>query len=264
MTAAGSTPVGPARAARRPDIVAHRGASAEAPENTLAAFRRALEIGVDGVELDAHLTADGVPVVMHDPLLERTTDGHGLVKDLDLAALRRLDAGRRFGERFAGERIPTLAEALDVLARVRVIIEIKNGPLYYPAIASRILGVVAEIGHPAVTISSFDHHVLREVGTAAPDVPTAVLYAARPIDPVRMARDAGARVLHPNWAYVTPDVVALAHAAGLRVEAWTVDELVHLRHILATGVDGVMTNRPERLRAVLAEVGHPLPQPIRP
>ena len=262
MTSAGSTPIG--HAARRPDIIAHRGASAEAPENTLAAFRRALQIGVDGVELDTHLTADGVPVVIHDPLLERTTDGAGLVNDLDLAALRRLDAGRRFGEGFAGERIPTLAEALEMLRRVRVIIEIKNGPLYYPAIASRVLTTVAEIGHPAVTLSSFDHHVLLGVRGAAPELPTAVLYAARPIDPVRMAHEAGAGALHPNWAYVTPDVVASAHAAGLRVETWTVDEPDHLRHILATGVDGVMTNRPERMRAILAEFGHALPQPFSP
>jgi glycerophosphoryl diester phosphodiesterase len=249
--------------AARLHVIAHRGASAEAPENTLVAFRRALEIGVDGVELDAHLSADGVPVVIHDPLLERTTDGHGLVKDQPLAALRRLDAGRRFDERFAGERIPTLAEALEALRGVRVIVEIKNGPLYYPGIASRVLAAIAEVGHPSVTISSFDHPVLLEVKAAAPQVPTAVLYAARPIDPVRLARDAGAALLHPNWAYVTGEMVGQAHAAGLRVETWTVDEPAHLRHVIATGVDGVMTNHPDRLRAVLAELGRPLPEPIR-
>lgn len=246
----------------RPQVIAHRGASAEAPENTLAAFRRALAIGVDGVELDAHLSADGVPVVIHDPLLERTTDGHGLVRDHPLAALRRLDAGRRFAEQFAGERIPTLAEALDALRRVRVIVEIKNGPVYYPAIAARVLAAVAEAGHRAVTISSFDHHVLLEVRAAAPQVPRAVLYAARPIDPVRMARDAGAALLHPHWAYVTREMVGQAQAAGLRVETWTVDEPAHLRHVIATGVDGVMTNHPDRLRAALAELGRPLPEPI--
>jgi len=249
-------------AARPPQVIAHRGASAQAPENTLAAFRRALEIGVDGVELDVHLSADGVPVVIHDPLLERTTDGRGLVKDLDLAALRRLDAGRRFAERFAGEGIPTLTEALDTLQQVRVIIEIKNGPLYYPEIARRVVGAIREVGHGAVTISSFDHPVLLEVRAAGPHLDTAVLYAARPVDPVRMARDARATILHPHWAYVTSDLVVAARAAGLRVETWTVDEPAYLRHVVATGVHGVMSNQPDRLRAVLAELGYPLPQAI--
>ncbi len=254
---AGTTP--PARA---PQVIAHRGASAEAPENTLAAFRRALEIGVDGVELDVHLSADGVPVVIHDPLLERTTDGRGLVKDLDLTGLRRLDAGRRFAERFAGERIPTLIEALDVLRRVRVIIEIKNGPLYYPGIATPVVAAIREAGHGAVTISSFDHPVLLEVRAAAPELGTAVLYSARPVDPVRMARDAEATILHPHWVYLTADLVEAAHGAGLRVETWTVDEPAHLRHVVAAGADGVMSNHPDRLRAVLAELGYPQPRAI--
>lgn len=249
----------PARAAV-PQVIAHRGASAEAPENTLAAFRRALEIGVDGVELDAHLSADGEPVVIHDPLLGRTAAGSGLVKDHTLAALRRLDAGRWFGERFAGECIPTLAQALESLRTVRVIVEIKNGPIFYPEIAARVVSVVRASGHAAVTISSFDHPVLLEIKTAAPDLDTAVLYMARPIDPVRLARDAGAAILHPHWAYVTLDLVAAAHAAGLRVETWTVDEPAHLAHIVGIGVDGVITNHPDRLRAVLAAAGR-LPPP---
>jgi glycerophosphoryl diester phosphodiesterase len=105
----------------RPQIIAHRGASGEAPENTLAAFRRALAIGVDAVELDVHLSADGEPVIIHDPVLARTTDGSGLVSEHTTAALRRLDAGRWFAKPFAGERIPSLAEALDVLRPVGVL-----------------------------------------------------------------------------------------------------------------------------------------------
>ncbi len=252
----------PARAAV-PQVIAHRGASAEAPENTLAAFRRALEIGVDGVELDAHLSADGEPVVIHDPRLGRTAAGSGMVKDHTLAQLQGLDAGRWFGERFAGERIPTLAEALETLRPVRVIVEIKNGPIFYPEIAERVVNIVRASGHGAVTISSFDHPVLRDVKASAPDISTAVLYTARPVDPVRLARDAGATILHPNWVYVTPDLIAAAHAAGLRVETWTVDEPAHLAHILGTGVDGVMTNHPERLRAILVDRGLPLPSPVR-
>jgi glycerophosphoryl diester phosphodiesterase len=236
---------------RRVAVIAHRGASGETPENTLAAFRRALEIGVDGVELDVHLSADGEPVVIHDPRLERTTTGTGLVKDATIAALRRLDAGRWFGEAFAGVRMPTLAEALDVLRAVRVVVEIKNGPIYYAGIAERVIAVIGAGGHERVTVSSFDHHVLRDVRRAAAHLDTAILYSARPIDPIRLARDAGATVLHPHWPFLTPDLVDAVRAAGLRVEAWTVDDPVHLAHVIAMEPDGIMTNFPARLRALL-------------
>jgi glycerophosphoryl diester phosphodiesterase len=237
----------------RPAVIGHRGASGETPENTLAAFRRALELGVDGVELDVHLSADGVPVVIHDPLLERTTNGRGPVGVQPLAALRSLDAGRWFGDRYAGERIPTLEDALDVLRGTRVIIEVKNGPVYYPEIAQRVASVARASGHGRLTVSSFDHPVLLEVRRAAAELETAVLFAARPVDPVRLAADAGARVLHPQWAFATPDVVAAGHAAGLRVEAWTVDDPVHMRRVMEAGVDGIMTNVPARLLALLEE-----------
>lgn len=235
----------------RPQVVAHRGASGEAPENTLAAFRRALEMGVDAVELDVHLCADGEPVVIHDSLLDRTTGAKELVKDLPLDALRRLDAGRWFGERFAGERIPTLAEALDLLRPVRVIVEIKNGPIFYPGIAGLVADLVRVAGHRAVTVSSFDHPVLLDVKAHAPELETAVLYFARPLDPVRLARDVGAGVLQPHWTYLTPDAVSGAHAAGLRVETWVVDEPAHLAHVIGLGVDGVITNHPDRLLGLL-------------
>jgi glycerophosphoryl diester phosphodiesterase len=236
-----------------PSVIAHRGVSGEAPENTAAAFRLALETGVDGVELDVHLSSDGVPVVLHDPFLERTTSGRGLVAQQSLAALKRLDAGRWFGERFAGERIPTLDEALDLLKHVRVIIEIKNNPVAYPGIPARVAAVVRESGHPSITVSSFDHPVLLEVRTVAPQIPTAVLFSARPVDPVAIARAARASLLHPQWVYVTREMVAGAHAAGLRLETWTLDDPAQMKHILAIGPDGIMSNHPARLKALLAQ-----------
>jgi len=250
-----------ASARRAPRIIAHRGASAEAPENTAAAFRLALAAGVDGVELDVRLSSDGVPVVIHDHLLERTTDGRGPVGALSLAELRDLDAGRWFAQEFAGQRIPTLDEALALLRPVRVIVEVKRGPLPSPGIAGRVAAVISESGHPAVTVSSFDHPLLLEVREHLPQVRTAVLYVARPVDPLRMALDAGAALLHPHWSLLSPDVVDAAHAAGLEVETWVVDEPEEMARIVAMGVDGVMTNHPRRLRTVLARMGFPLPSP---
>lgn len=238
----------------RPQVIGHRGASAEAPENTLAAFRRALAIGADAVELDVHLSADAEPVVIHDHVLGRTTDGRGLVGSHPLSALRHLDAGRWFGEAFAGERIPTLVEALDVLRSVRVIVELKNGPVRYPRIAERVAAVIRSSGHQTVTISSFDHPLLREVKTVGPPLETAVLYSARPLHPLRLAEDVGAGMLHPFWQYLTPDAVAAAHEAGLRVETWVVDERDDLVRVVGMGVDGVMTSHLERLRTLLIEL----------
>lgn len=238
-----------------PQVIGHRGASSEAPENTLAAFRRALQIGVDAVELDVHLSSDGEPVVLHDPLLERTTDGSGLVGGKTLDELRRLDAGRWFGEEFAGERIPSLGEALDLLRSVRVIVELKSGPIFYPSMASRVVAAVQEAGHQRVTVSSFDHPLLLEVRSQASDLPTAVLYVGRPVNPLRMAEEAGAGLLHLHWAYLTPELVAAARAAGFGVEVWTVDEPAHLLHVLRMKPDGIMTNHPARLRALLAQGG---------
>ncbi len=236
-------------------VVAHRGASGDAPENTLAAFRRALEMGVDAVELDVHLTRDGEPVVIHDHVLDRTTDGSGLVRDQTLAAVRHLDAGRWFGERFAGERVPTLAEALDLLRPVRVIVEVKNGPIYYPGIAARVAAEVRAAGHDGVTVSSFDHPVLLELKPGAPELRTAVLFVGRLVNPVGVARDARADALHVHWAFLTPELVASAHAAGLCVEAWTVDDPAHMNLVLDVAPDGVMTNYPDRLRGVMEARG---------
>lgn len=244
-----------------PQIIAHRGASAEAPENTLAAYRRALAIGVHGVELDVHLTADGEPVIIHDHMLDRTTDGHGPVGARTLTELRALDAGRWFGGSFAGERMPTLAEALDVLQAVRVIVEIKTGLVRYPGIAPRVGGVIRASAHGHVTVSSFDHPVLVEIKGVLPELETAVLYVARPVNAPRLARDAGATILHPHWSLLTPDVVSIAHAAELRVETWVVDEPADQTRVIAMGVDAVMTNHPRRLRETFTALQLPLPSP---
>jgi glycerophosphoryl diester phosphodiesterase len=192
-------------------------------------------------------------------VLDRTTDGHGPVGARTLAELRGLDAGRWFGERFAGERMPTLAEALDVLAAVRVIVEIKTGLVRYPGITPRVAAVIRASAHPHVTVSSFDHPVLLEIKGVLPELETAVLYVARPVDAVRLAHDAGATILHPEWSLLTPDVVSLAHAAGLDVETWVVDDVADQARVIAMGVDAVMTNYPRRLRDTLAKLQLPLP-----
>jgi len=233
--------------------VGHRGARGHAPENTFASFKRGLELGASVVETDVHISRDGEVVVIHDHTVDRTTNGKGYVKDMTVAELKRLDAGAAFDAAFdaagtyAGERIPTLAELLEwAKPRVPLAIEIKNGPLYYPGLAAKVIGLLRryDMLKQAILIS-FDHFVLREARIIDPEVTTGILYAGRLVDPIHAAREAGAAALHPQWAYVTPDLVEVAHAAGLAVSPWCPNDVETLRWLDQMGVDSIGTDYPD-------------------
>jgi glycerophosphoryl diester phosphodiesterase len=236
------------RAAGAPLLrVGHRGAKGHAPENTLASFDRAVELGVNAVETDVHLSRDGEVMLIHDHTVDRTTDGHGYVKDMTAAELKTLDAGGWYGPEFAGQRILTLAELLAwAKGRVGVAIEIKNGPIYYPGIAEKVVRLVRQhdMARQALLLS-FDHLVLREAKMIAPEIAAGILYVGRLVDPVAAARAAGADAIHPQWAFVTPDLVQAAHAAGLAVSPWCPNDLPTLRRLSEMGVDSVGTDYPE-------------------
>jgi glycerophosphoryl diester phosphodiesterase len=236
------------RAAGAPLLrVGHRGAKGHAPENTLASFNRAVELGVNAVETDVHLSRDGEVMLIHDHTVDRTTDGHGYVKDMTAAELKMLDAGGWYGPEFAGQRILTLAELLAwAKGRVGVAIEIKNGPIYYPGIAEKVVRLVRQhdMARQALLLS-FDHLVLREARMIAPEIAAGILYVGRLVDPVAAARAAGADAIHPQWAFVTPDLVQAAHAAGLAVSPWCPNDLPTLRRLSEMGVDSVGTDYPE-------------------
>ena len=227
--------------------VGHRGARGHAPENTMASFALGADMGVDAVETDVQLSKDGEVVLIHDHTVDRTTDGRGFVRDMTLAELRRLDAGSWYDPGFAGERIPTLAELLVWAGdRVGVAIEIKNGPIYYPGIAEKTVRLVRQQGmERRVILISFDHLVLREAKTIAPEIATGILYVGGLVDPVGAARAALADSLNPNWAHITPELVRAAHAAGLAISAWNPDDLATLRMLSDMGVDSAGTDYPE-------------------
>lgn len=236
----------------RPLVVAHRGASGHAPENTIASFELAIEMGADAIECDVHLSRDGQLFVLHDFTVDRTTNGHGLVAQTPSADLHRLDAGSWFGEQFAGQRLPTLAQVLDLArGRARVAIELKQGPVYYPGIEQALAGAIHYAGMAEeVLVISFDHHALLRLREISPEIATGVLYAARPIDAVELARAADAQVLEPQWSMVTAEDVERAHRAGLLVVPWAVDDPAEMSAVLALGVDGLATNYPDRLLAI--------------
>ncbi|HEV8340522.1 MAG TPA: glycerophosphodiester phosphodiesterase family protein [bacterium] len=241
------------RGAPRPLIVAHRGASRAAPENTLAAFRTAVDLGADGVEFDVQRTADGALVVFHDATLERTTNGRGPLRETRLADLKALDAGGWFSASSAGERIPTLEETIAVLpAPVRVFVELKQGPVFDEGI---VAALADGLRHADVTgrceVSSFDHPSLKRFTAASPDVPTGILFSARLIDPVAAATLAGAAALHPEWDLIAPDLVPLAHSHGLAVVGWTVNAADQMERLAAMEVDAIITDLPDLARRVL-------------
>jgi len=223
-------------------VVGHRGAMGYCPENTLASFERGIELGADWIELDVHLSRDGELIVIHDETLDRTTNGHGYIKDHTLAELRTLDAGD-------GEHIPTLDEVLSwASARgVTLDIEIKNAPLYYDGIEASVVRLLdAHQMTDQVVVISFDHHAVARVKALEPDIMTGVLYAARPVDCVALAKQANADAVLPQHAFVTREDVERVHDAGMYVAPWTADEASLVESLMAKGVDAIATNYPDR------------------
>lgn len=253
--------------------VAHRGASAYAPENTMEAFALAVEQGADVIELDAHLTRDGEVVVMHDDRVDRTTSGAGEVRALSLTELRTLDAGGWFGPQWRGARVPTLAEVLERFARlVWVDIEIKAGvradwsagairedSAASVDVARRVLEVAGRHGAlDRIVVSSFGAHALAWVREGFPQVATQYSVLSMDIaDDCAAAAAAGFDVISPQVYAATEKNVERAHAAALAVYVYAgpdADEAL-LARLLAIGVDAVKTSRPDALRALLASRG---------
>ena len=232
--------------------IGHRGASAECPENTLASFARAVELGVGMIECDLQLTADGHVVVFHDWTLERTTNGSGVVCELPLAAIRRLDAGSWRDTRFAGERVPTLDETLDLVlpgAQLNLELKCRGSRAQARALAEASVAAVAARGaFGQIVFSSFDGTCLEELRAVSAEARIGVLWDAPPF-PKAFARATrlGAAALHPRASTVTPELVREAHAGGLLVYVWTVNPVDEIVRLVRLGVDGVISDHPTRL-----------------
>ncbi|MDR7486930.1 MAG: glycerophosphodiester phosphodiesterase family protein [Armatimonadota bacterium] len=267
-----ATPSGLARALTV-DVHAHRGGAGLAPENTLAAFRNAIALGADVLELDLHVSRDGELIVIHDPTVSRTTDGRGYVREMTVAELKRLDAGARFDPRFAGERIPTLGEVLALVTtsappHVRLNIETKYpSPGQYPPpppdFETKILHQVRAAGlRHRVIVQSFHYPSILTVKAIDPTVRTAALRAPRDpaSDPVAVVREARADLWAPQAGQVTVDVVEALHRAGVPVVPWTVNAPAEMERLLEAGIgrlpgDGIITDYPDRLLQVLRARG---------
>lgn len=235
-----------------PFIIAHRGDSDSRPENTLAAFAGALEVGADLVEFDVQLSKDGHVVVIHDPSVDRTTDGRGNVREMTLADLRALKAGypRRFGDAFAGERVPTLADALGMLrGRARVMIEIKSDAVTDDSdggIEARALAEVRRAGlEKDVAVISFDRRALVRCRQHAPEITRGHLfYRSEPAEVVAGALEVACDLVMPEKGMLSEALRDRVREAGLKLATWVVDDPEELRALARFDLYGVASNRP--------------------
>lgn len=245
--------------------VAHRGASGLAPENTMAAFEKAVELEADAIELDLHVSHDGELVIIHDDTLDRTTDSQGPVHTRSLNELKQLDAGRWFSERYAGQRIPTLAEVLDRFAgKVPLALEIKAGSAFFRGIEKRVVSVLREYQVISqVAVASFDHHALLRLKELEPSLRTAALLVGRPVSMPVIAEACKADTMALECSLITKTEVDACRAAGLQLVVWVVNEPARMRYFIDLGVDGIITDRPDLLRHAMAERGESRPSLTR-
>ena len=229
--------------------IAHRGASGNFPENTVCAFRAAIDAGAEMCELDVQLSRDGAIVVIHDETVERTTDGKGEVAELTLEELKRLDAGAKFkGGAVKGERIPTLDEVFSATSgKCGLNIELKAGGLEHQV--AQIMQARNALADSIV--SSFDWEYLKNIQQLHFNIRVGLLAEEKPVDLMMNAVAMRAHSINPRWDMVTSDLCKAAHERGLKVYTWTVDADARMRALIACGVDGIMTNYSERLRKVV-------------
>lgn len=231
-----------------PLAIAHRGQRATLPEQTLEAYGGAIEAGCEAIECDVQRTRDGRLVMLHDLTVDRTTNGHGAVADLDFDDLRRLDAGSWFDARFAGARVPTLDETIDLAlaAGIPLCIEIKGTAADAPGTAEAVARVLRDRGLlDRMFVSSFDHDALAAAVRVAPGIllaPERLPEAGPPdaTEAVRQATALGAAVLQHRWEDLTTEVVDAVHDAGVAVWSWPIDTDESIARSVAVGVDAII------------------------
>jgi glycerophosphoryl diester phosphodiesterase len=228
--------------------IAHRGASGYAPENTLAAFRRAIALGVSFIETDLHLTRDAHFVALHDESVNRTTTGQGPIQTMTLAEVRRLDAGSWFGSEFMGERVPTLLEILEFARKNDVVFYLELKPNGFWGGEHALISALRDAGQIArVVIISFDPGILEGLRRFEPTLMTGLLFDHQTEDAFAQTLAIGARQIAMRGDLVTPNFLREAHQRDLQVVCWTVNNPAHMRLLASAGVDGIMSDYPDRL-----------------
>lgn len=231
-------------------IFAHRGFSGKYPENTMLAFEKAVEIGVDGIELDVHLTKDNELVIIHDEDIKRTCDGEGLVKDMTLEELRKFDASATFRGVYGVCPIPTLREYFELVKDTDIItnIELKTGVYEYPTIEKRTVELIKEFGlEDRIIFSSFNHFTVKRCEEIAPEIKRGFLTGDWLYDFGKYTAERNVQCCHPWHITLSQAVVDEMHAAGREINTWTVNEYEDIERLAAMGVDSLIGNFPDRM-----------------
>ncbi len=246
--------------------IAHRGASSVAPENTIVAFRKAIELRANALECDVHLTKDGYLVLLHDDQVNRTTNGSGSVNEMNLAEVKALDAGSWFGKEFAGERIPTLEELILLDTTVILIVEPKHGSDTYPGIEQKIVELVRKHRAEERTIlKSFEKAVLKKFHELAPEIPRLYVFVTH-LSWLNTTIDRGISAgnvfdMDVQWLQVwrpfaSRSFIEKAHASGKKVVVWGVHEKEDIWEAIEKGADALESDYPDRVRDALRRAGN--------
>ncbi len=230
-------------------MIAHRGASAFVPENTMAAFKRASEIGADAIELDAKLTKDGVIAIIHDESLDRTTTGKGRVNSFNFREIRELDAGKNFSKEFDGERVPSLKEVFEYTAnRIRVNVELTNYSSMWDNLPEKVIELVTEFGiENEILLSSFNPIALIKSKRIKPDLPIGLLVHEREPKLISYLKKMITRYefFHPQETLIQPSNVNEYLEKNKSLIAWTVNEPGRIKELLTLGIAGIITDVPD-------------------
>ena len=233
---------------------AHRGASGYCPENTMASFQKAIELGCQGIETDVQITSDGNLVLIHDEKVDRTTNSVGYVKDFTFEELRKLDAGSWLDSTYSKEKIPS-AEELILLAKeqnITINFELKNGIIMYPDLEKKILELIYKYDmQQKVILSSFNHYSMHTCKEISKEIKTGLLYMEGLYEPQLYCKQVNADAIHPNYNAINKEIVKNCKAAGVLVNPFTVNDESVMKHLIAAGVDGIITNYPDKLKKLL-------------
>lgn len=232
--------------------IAHRGFSGQYPENTLLAFEKGIEAGADGFEFDTHLTKDGEIVLIHDERLDRTTNATGFVRDFTLAELKEVDAGKPFPEH-GFQQIPTLREYFELIKGRELLtnIELKNGIFWYEGMEEKVIALVREYGlEGRIILSSFNHRSIMQCKKLAPDIRCGFLDFSWLEQAGEYTAGRGVECYHPAFFTLDAGTVEEIHSQGVAINTWTVNEPEDIRRMLELGVDAVIGNFPDRVRAL--------------
>lgn len=232
----------------------HRGFSGAYPENTMLAFEKALEAGCEGIEFDVHLTRDGELVIIHDETIDRTSNQTGKVRDMTYEELCQVDFSYRFVGQFGFQKIPTLREYFALVQGRDIVtnIELKTGVYEYPGIEQAVFDLIQEYHmEDKVIISSFNHHSVLRMKEIAPELPCGFLSETWILDIGNYVESYGVEAYHPQFHMLTDEETANLKAHHIQINTWTVNEPEDIQHMIDLGVDGIISNYPDRVAAML-------------